>query len=105
MFKPWTVPKTQALAPGESKKIVRAVMQLQKDLKKELKSTTRVSISVVKISMVGGSNIFSADNLDSDGRKKELVKRGLQVEQGRVAERFKRHENALQFLAEFAHSF
>lgn len=105
MFKPWTVPKTQALALGESKKIVRAMMQLQKDLKKELKSTTRVSTPLGEISVAGGSSIFSVDSLDLEGRKKELVKRGLQVEQGRVAERFRRYENALQFLAEFAHSF
>ena len=38
LFKPWTVPEAGSLEAGQAERIARFVVQLQKDLKKELKS-------------------------------------------------------------------
>ena len=90
LFKPWTVPEASALAPGQAEKISKALLQVQKDLKKELKSSTRKEIPHVKTSVVGGSSIFNANNADDERRKEYLDRRRFQTEQARVAERFKR---------------
>jgi hypothetical protein len=89
LFKPWTVPDALALGPGQAERIARAVTQLQKDLKKELKSVVK-EMRRVKTSVVGGSSVFSEKNANLERRKKALDRRTLQIEQARIAERFKR---------------
>ena len=67
-----------------------AVMQLQKDLKKELKSVIKTTICQEKTSVIGGSSILSGYKADSSPRQLDLERRRLQAEQERVAEIFKR---------------
>jgi hypothetical protein len=56
LFKPWTVPEATALAPCQVDRIAKAVIQVQKDIRKELKSGFKKRISQEKTSVVGGSS-------------------------------------------------
>ena len=90
LFKPWTLPETTGLRLGQANKLAMAVMQLQKDLKKELKSVIKTTICQEKTSVIGGSSILSGYKADSSPRQLDLERRRLQAEQERVAEIFKR---------------
>lgn len=63
---------------------------LQKDLKKELKSTVKKSELQEKTSAIGGSSISSTHWSEGSERQSYLERRKLKAEQERVAEVFKR---------------
>ena len=69
LFKPWTVPEASKLASGQAIRIAKALMQLQKDLEKELKPGFRKDIQHVKTSVIGGSNVFTQRITKEPGRQ------------------------------------
>lgn len=87
---PWTIPEAAGLRLGQRDQIVGAVIQLQKDLKKELKSKVNKSEHQEKTSTIGGSSILSAHWSEGSERQWDLERRKLKAEQERVAEMFKR---------------
>jgi OTT_1508-like deaminase len=90
LFKPWTVPETAGLGLGQANQIAGAILQLQKSLKKELKSTIKKNGRQEKTSAIGGSSILSACRTEGSRRQSDLERRKLKAEQERVAEMFKR---------------
>lgn len=90
LFRTWTVPEAKELGSGHRDRIFEAVDQLQKDLKKELKSMIKKNERQEKASAIGGSSILRADRSKSSPRQLDLKRRKLKVEQERVAELFKR---------------
>ncbi|OCK75458.1 hypothetical protein K432DRAFT_429412, partial [Lepidopterella palustris CBS 459.81] len=90
LFKPWTVPETAGLGLGQADQIAGAVIRLQRDLKKELKSTIKGNGRQEKTSAIGGSSILSAYQAEGSRRQSDLERRKLKAEQERVAEMFKR---------------
>lgn len=90
LFRPWTIPEAAGLRVGQSDQIAGAVIQLQKDLKKELKSMVKKSERREKTSAIGGSSILSAHWSEGSERQSYLERRKLKAEQERVTEMFKR---------------
>jgi hypothetical protein len=58
----------------------------------DLSEGFRKKVAHVKILVVGGSSVFTANHSGSERRRKELNQMRIQVEKGRVAERFKSQE-------------
>lgn len=90
LFRPWTLPEVAGLGAGQRDRIVGAVIKLQKDLKKELKSEANNSESRERTSAIGGSSILSDHWSEGSERRSDLERRKLKAEQERVAEMFKR---------------
>lgn len=89
LFKPWTVPEDFDLAYGQGGKLAKALIIVQKDLKKKLKSEVPKEMRHVKTSAIGECSVFTQNN-DAKGRRKEVEKTRLRAEQERVADRFRR---------------
>ena len=82
------MPEISALAPGQADRISKALIQLQKHLRRELKSEFKKSIPREKTSVFGGSSVFSDHNAKSM-RMEAIERRKLKAEQG-VTELFRR---------------
>jgi hypothetical protein len=67
-----------------------ALIQLQKHLRRELKSEFKKSIPQEKTSVVGGSSVLSDHNAKSIRIEAEIERRKLKAEQERVIEIFRR---------------
>ncbi|KAF8848410.1 hypothetical protein BDZ45DRAFT_810815 [Acephala macrosclerotiorum] len=89
LFKPWTVPEVASLAVGQAERITRAVIRLQKDLKKELKLAGVSDMKHQKTSVVGGSSVIGGNDPGVQRRKREMEQWQMKAEQERVAERFR----------------
>jgi hypothetical protein len=72
LFKTWAVPEAASLEAGQAERIARVVIQLQKDLKKELKSAGVSGTKLEKSSVVGGSSVFGGNDPGVQRRKREL---------------------------------
>ena len=90
LFKPWTVPNLDRLLPGEANRTVKALILVQKEVKKKLKASVEGHIRHERTSVIGGSSVL-------DGRQEERSKRQLQIDRlrkkadrDRVAEMFRR---------------
>jgi hypothetical protein len=92
LFKPWTVPEAASLEAGQAERIARAVIQLQKDLKKGLTSAGVSGTKLEKTSVVGGSSVFSGNDPCVQRRQRGLEQRQMKAEQERVTERFRRSD-------------
>lgn len=90
LFRPWTIPEAAGLGLGQRDQIVGAVIKLQKDVKKELKSMVNKSERQEKTSAIGGSSILSSHCSRGSERRSDLERRELKAEQERVTEMFKR---------------
>ncbi|KAF7943452.1 hypothetical protein EAE96_011378 [Botrytis aclada] len=90
LFKPWTVPEATGLAPSQADKVAKSVVQVQKDIEKELKSEFDKAIRLEKTSVVGGSSIFSDRKAEKSGKHLVIEQRNNKMEQERVAGLFNR---------------
>ncbi len=90
LFKPWTVPEEFDLAYGQGTKIAKALIQVQKDLKRKLKSEVPREMRHIKTSVVAESSVFAQDDTIVRRRTKEIEKMRLRAEQERIADRFQR---------------
>ncbi|KAF5876693.1 putative zf-mynd domain-containing protein [Botrytis fragariae] len=90
LFKPWTVPEAIGLASSQADKVAKSVVQVQKDIEKELKSDFDKAIRLEKTSVVGGSSIFSDHNSEKSGKHLVIERRKKKMEQERVARLFNR---------------
>lgn len=90
LFKPWTVPDVVGLANGSGEKLAKAMVQVQKGLKMELKSVVPKELRHVKTSVLGGQSVFT-ENDSIEGSRKEVIKKmRLKAERERVAGQFRR---------------
>lgn len=99
LFKPWTVPEATALAPGQADRIAKAVIQVQKNIKRELKLGFKKAIPQEKTSVVGGSSIFSDHKAEKTQRQLDIERLRLKMEQERVAELFRRSDTASYYFS------
>ena len=90
LFKPWTVPSVGRLLPGQADRTAKALIFVEKEVKKKLKASVEGHIRHERTSAIGGSSIL-------DGRQEERSQRQLQIDQlkmkaerDRVAEMFRR---------------
>ena len=90
IFSQWTVPRTAGLVPQQCERISRALAQLQKSLKKELKAPLKGYKPQQKTSVIGGSSIVTDCRAEDLQRQTEIMKWKMKAEQERVAERFRR---------------
>lgn len=90
LFRPWTVPEATILTPGQAGRIAKAVIQVQKDVRKELKSDFKKAALLERTSTVGGSSISNDHKVENIPRHLEIERRKKKMEQERVAELFKR---------------
>lgn len=89
LFKPWTVPESLNLTADDALKIARAIQQLQKDVKKELKPVRSTS-KLQKASVVGGTTVWGHNGEGSEIRKKEVERWEVKATQDRFASQFNR---------------
>ncbi|KAM3151938.1 hypothetical protein ABEW05_007674 [Botrytis cinerea] len=90
LFKPWTVPEATGLASSQVNRVVRSVVQVQKEIEKELKSGFDKAIRLEKTSAVGGSSIFSDHKAEKSGKHLVVEQRKKKMEQERVSGLFNR---------------
>ena len=90
LFKPCTIPTTTGLVAIQHKRLHDAVLQLQKDIKKELKRNFQRAKKQEKISVVGGSTVFSERNAEEAAASLLIENRSMKAEQERVAAMFQR---------------
>lgn len=90
LFKPWTIPEVAGLGLGQRDQIVGAVIKLQKDIKKELKSMINKNGRRERTSAIGGSSILSSHCSQGSENRSDLERWKLKSEQERVAEMFKK---------------
>ncbi|KAM0161986.1 hypothetical protein ACHAPG_002003 [Botrytis cinerea] len=91
LFKPWTVPEATGLASSQVNRVVRSVVQVQKEIEKELKSGFDKAIRLEKTSAVGGSSIFSDHKAEKSGKHLVIEQRKKKMEQERVSGLFNRN--------------
>ncbi|KAM0134264.1 hypothetical protein ACHAP3_005577 [Botrytis cinerea] len=91
LFKPWTVPEATGLASSQVDRVVRSVVQVQKEIEKELKSGFDKAIRLEKTSAVGGSSIFSDHKAEKSGKHLVIEQRKKKMEQERVSGLFNRN--------------
>ena len=87
LFNPWTVPET---AISQADQITDALRQLQKTLKRELKSTAKKNERLEKTSAIGGTSILSGYKAEGSQKQWEIERQRLKAEQERVPEIFSR---------------
>ncbi|KAF7922174.1 hypothetical protein BELL_0761g00090 [Botrytis elliptica] len=90
LFKPWTVPEVTGLASSQADKVAKSLVQVQKDIEKELKSDFDKAVRLEKTSVVGGSSIFSDHKAENSGKHLVIERRKKKMEQERVAGLFNR---------------
>lgn len=66
------------------------MVQVQKDIEKELKSEFDKAVWLERTSVVGGSSIFSEHKAENSGKHLVIEQRKKKMEQERVAELFNR---------------
>ncbi|KAF2806940.1 uncharacterized protein BDZ99DRAFT_573630 [Mytilinidion resinicola] len=89
LFKSWSLPEVAELRPGQADQIGKALVQVQKDIKRELKSAIKRNVLPAKTSAIGGSSVFPSAAKHSR-RESDVERWRLESEQKRVAEAFKR---------------
>ena len=89
LFKPWTVPSVDRLLPGQADRVVKALVSVQKEVKKKLKASVEGHIQHERTSVIGGSSILGGRQEESSQRQR-IDRLRMKAEQDRVAEMFKR---------------
>ena len=90
LFKPWTVPNTDGLLPGQPDRIAKALVSVQNELKKKLKESIKTHIPHERTSVVGGSSIVSEWPEKTSSRRSQIDQLSAQGAQERVLESFRR---------------
>ena len=90
LFKPWTVPEEFNRAHGQGGKLAKALIQVQKDLMRKLKSEVPKEMRHVKTSVVGEGSVFTQNDAVEGRRRTQVEKMRLRAEQERIADRFRR---------------
>jgi hypothetical protein len=90
LFKPCTIPTTTGLVAIQYTRLRDAVLQVQKDIKKELKRDFQRPKKQEKTSVVGGSTVFSGESAKEAAANPVTESRRMKAEQERVAAMFKR---------------
>ena len=90
LFKPWTVPTVDRLLPGWADRTAKALISVQKEVKKKLKASVEGHIRHERTSVAGGSSISGGRQEESSKRQLQIDRLRMEAERNRVAELFRR---------------
>ena len=87
LFKPWTVPKVDRLLPGQADRTAKALISVQKAVKKKLKASVKGHI---RTSAIGRSIVSGGPQEKCSEKQLQIERLKLKVERERVREMFRR---------------
>ena len=90
LFKPWTVPSVDRLLPGHADRTAKALILVQKEVKKRLKASVEGHIQHERTSVIGGSSVLSGRQKERSQRQLQIERLRMKAERDRVAEMFRR---------------
>ena len=90
LFKPWTVPSVNRLLPGQADRIAKALISVQKEVKKKLKASVDGHLRHERTSVIGGSSISGPQQEERLQRQLQIERLNMKAERDRVAEMFRR---------------
>lgn len=90
LFKPWTVPSVHQLLPGQADRIAKALILVQKEVKKKLKASVDGHDRLERTSVIGGSSVLSGKQEERSQRRLQIDRLRMKAERDRVAEMFRR---------------
>ena len=90
LFKPWTVPSVDRLLPGHADRTAKALVLVQKEVKKRLKASVEGQIRHERTSVIGESGVLGGRQEERSQRRLQIDRLRMKAEQDRVAEMFKR---------------
>ncbi len=90
LFKPWTVPSLDQLLPGQADRIAKALIVVQKEVKKNLKASVEGHIPHERTSVIGGSSVLGGRQEERSQRQLQIDRLRMKAERDRVAEMFRR---------------
>jgi hypothetical protein len=89
LFKPWTVPSVDRLLPGQSDRAAKALILVQKEVKKKLTASVKGPIRHERTSVIGGSCVLSDRQEEYSQRQLQIDRLRMKAERDRVAEKFR----------------
>ncbi|MCJ1382332.1 hypothetical protein MMC17_005445 [Xylographa soralifera] len=90
LFKPWTVPSVDRLLPDHADRTAKALILVQKEVKKKLKASVEGHIRHERTSVIGGSSIFGGREEERSQRQLQIDRLRMKAERERVAQMFSR---------------
>ena len=90
LFKPWTVPSMDRLLPGQADRTAKALISVQKEVKKKLKASVKGHIQHQQTSVIGGSSVLGGGQVERSQRQLQIDRLKMKAERERVAEMFRR---------------
>jgi OTT_1508-like deaminase len=90
LFRPWTVPSMDRLLPGQSDRIAKALIFMQKEIKKTLMASVERPIRHERTSVIGGSSVLDGRQEEHSQRQLQIERLRMKAERDRVAEIFRR---------------
>ncbi|KAL9614184.1 MAG: hypothetical protein Q9167_001336 [Letrouitia subvulpina] len=90
LFKPWTVPSVDRLLPIQVDRTAKALILVQKEVKKKLKASVEGPIRHERTSVVGGSSVLCYRWEERSQKQLQIDRLKMKAERDRVIEMFKR---------------
>lgn len=90
LFKPWTVPSVDRLLPGQADRTAKALILVQKEVKKKLKASVEGPIRHERTSVIGGSSVLGGQQEERSQRQLQIDRLKMKAERDRVTEMFRR---------------
>lgn len=90
LFKPWTVPSTDRLLPGQAVGIAKALICVQKEVEKKLKASVEAQFGLERTSVIAGSSVLGAQQEERSHRQFQIDRLRTKAERERIAEMFRR---------------
>ena len=90
LFKPWTVPSVNGLLPGHADRTAKALILVQKEVKKRLKASIEGHIKHERTSVIAGSSFLRGRQIERSQRQLQIEQLRMKAERDRVAEMFRR---------------
>ena len=90
LFKPWTVPSVDRLLPGQADRTAKALILVQKEVKKKLKASVEGHTWHERTSVIGGSSVLGGRQEERSQRQLQIDRLRMKAERDRVAEMFRR---------------
>ena len=90
LFKPWTVPNLDRLLPGGADRTAKALVFVQKEVKKKLKASVEGHIRHERTSVIGGSSVLDSRQEQRSMRQSQIARLRMKADLDRVAEMFRR---------------
>lgn len=90
LFKLRTVPSVDRLLPGQADRTAKALILVQKEVKKKLKASVAGHIGHERTSAIGGSSVLSTRHEERSQRQLQIDRVRMKAERDRVADMFRR---------------